>query len=75
MSKNIIITAVTMVLLLTLSANAHAELPEGVATFFTGLNSAWDELLDTYLYPILFAVTGGMIILSLVKKGAKRAAS
>jgi len=56
-------------------SSAHAALPAGVATMFTEITADFADLLTTYMYPLLLAVTGGMIIIGLVKKGAKKAAS
>lgn len=58
---------------LVASTSAYAALPAGVATFFTGITDDFAELLDTYMYPLLFAVTGAIIIFGLVRRGAKKA--
>lgn len=68
------VPAVIGALALVASVSAHAALPAGVATFLTGLTTDFGDLEDL-LYPVMLAVTGAFIIMGLVKKGAKKAAS
>lgn len=69
------LSAFAFLLFASISTSAHATLPAGVGTFFSDLTADWLELLDTYLYPIMFVIVGGLIILKLVKMGAKKATS
>lgn len=68
-----IYTAMVVFLTLVVTAPAHAALPAGVATFFGDLTADFTELLNTYWFPILFVVVGGLILMKWLKRGAKAA--
>ena len=55
------------------SASAHAALPTGVATMFTSLTTDFNELLTDYVYPLVLVITGGLVLLGLVKRLIKKA--
>lgn len=52
---------------------AHAALPTEATAAFTTLSSAVTEILAA-IWPIVAAVTGGFVLISLFKKGASKVA-
>ena len=71
--RNLLPSAVATGALLA-AVSAHAALPAGATAFFTSVSTDFGDLL-TAAYPVLIVITGGMIIMGLVKKVAKKAAS
>ena len=57
-----------------LSSNAFAELPTAATTAFTEIQSDGLALIDL-AWPLAIALTTGVIVLSLFKKFARKAAS
>lgn len=53
---------------------AMAELPAGATTAFTSITADAGDLIDL-AWPVAIAITGGIIVLGLFKKFAKKAAS
>lgn len=65
--------AVAVLALLLINAAAHAALPTEATAAFTTIQGAVADILSA-IWPIVAAVTGGFVLISLFKKGASKVA-
>ena len=73
LKKSVALKATLGAALLTAFTSAQAALPAGVGTMFTGLTADFTDLVDTYMYPLLFVVLSAFIVIGWVKRGVKKA--
>lgn len=71
--KNQSRNAVVLTVLLLTNALAHAALPSEATAAFTSISGAVTDILAA-IWPIVAAVTGGFVLISLFKKGASKVA-
>ena len=53
-------------------SQAHAALPTGASSFFTGIEANFSEA-EGYAWPLMLTVLGGFISMKLVKRFASKA--
>lgn len=73
MQNNQILKGGVVASVLGLAASAHAALPTEATSAFTALSGNVTDIFAA-IWPIVAAVTGGFVLISLFKKGASKVA-